>query len=242
MTTALPETPFISLSGVDFAWPNTPTILSVDRFTIGPRERVFLVGPSGSGKSSLLGIIAGVFSATKGEVLVAGQSLAGMGAKARDQLRAELMGVIFQQFNLVPYLTLVENVLLPCRFSAARRSQVGSSDEDRKTAALALLTRLGLEEEALDKRQATQLSVGQQQRVAAARALIGSPRLIIADEPTSALDSETRDGFIHTLLSEAGEAAVLFVSHDASLASHFDRKVSMSEINRAAPAGMKGAA
>lgn len=141
------------------------------------------------------------------------------------------MGVIFQQFNLVPYLNLVENVLLPCRFSSVRAERVGTTETARTEKARDLLSRLGLNEEAQANRQAAELSVGQQQRVAAARALIGSPSLIIADEPTSALDAETRDTFIKTLLSEAHDAAVLFVSHDAALSKHFDRLTAMETVN-----------
>ena len=154
-----------------------------------------------------------------------------MNSAARDRVRADAMGVIFQQFNLVPYLNLTENVLLPCRFSPDRASRVGATEAERIEKARALLSRLGLAEEARANRAAAELSVGQQQRVAAARVLIGSPSLIIADEPTSALDSETRNTFIETLISEAQDAAVLFVSHDALLSEHFDRLVAIDSIN-----------
>lgn len=242
MRAASHKAPFIHLSSVEFAWAKAPQILSIDEFSIEKGERIFLLGPSGSGKSSLLGIIAGIFQADSGIVQVAGHSLTAMAARARDRLRADAMGVIFQQFNLVPYLTLVENVLLPCRFSAVRRHRVGASQDDRRHAAMALLGRLGLAAETASGRPVSALSVGQQQRVAAARALIGAPFLIIADEPTSALDTVNRDAFIDTLLSEAGDAAVLFVSHDVSLAKHFDRQISMAQINKVAGGMMRGAA
>ncbi len=192
---------------------------------------MFLQGPSGSGKSTLLGVIAGVFAPTAGEAMILGQPFHKMTAAARDRVRADAMGVIFQQFNLVPYLNLIENVLLPCRFSRHRAARVGPTEAERIDKAKRLLNRLGLKEEAGANRPAAELSVGQQQRVAAARALIGLPSLIIADEPTSALDAETRDAFIETLLSEAEQAAVLFVSHDASLSKHFDRLVVIEDIN-----------
>ncbi len=221
----------VDIRNLEFSWTNSQPVLSIARFQINPGERLFLNGPSGSGKSTLLGVIAGVFAPTSGEAHILDAPFHSVSAAARDRIRADAMGVIFQQFNLVPYLSLVENVLLPCRFSPARAARVGQSEAERVGKAHELLRRLGLGPEADSQRTAAELSVGQQQRVAAARALIGAPSLIIADEPTSALDAETRDGFIATLLAEAGDAAVLFVSHDASLAPHFHRIISLDAVN-----------
>ncbi|MEM9014035.1 MAG: ABC transporter ATP-binding protein [Pseudomonadota bacterium] len=214
-----------------FAWKAGVDVLSIPALHIKSGEKLFLKGPSGSGKSTLLGVIAGVFAPTSGHVKILGQPFHQLSAAARDRVRADAIGVIFQQFNLVPYLNLTENVLLPCRFSASRAARVGNSETERTEKSEDLLSRLGLGDEVRDARSAAELSVGQQQRVAAARALIGSPSLVIADEPTSALDAETRDTFIGTLLAEAGDAAVLFVSHDAALARHFDRVLSLNDIN-----------
>lgn len=221
----------VDIQNLEFSWPNDVHALSIRRFSIQRGERLFLQGPSGSGKSTLLGVIAGVFTPSAGDATVLNQPFHKMTAAARDRVRANTMGVIFQQFNLVPYLTLVENVLLPCRFSPSRAERVGATEAQRKDKATDLLERLGLHEEAHANRPASELSVGQQQRVAAARALIGSPSLVIADEPTSALDAATRDTFINTLISEAKDAAVLFVSHDATLSKHFDRITAMENIN-----------
>jgi putative ABC transport system ATP-binding protein len=221
----------VDIQNLEYIWASGGHALSVRNFSIQQSERLFLQGPSGSGKSTLLGVIAGVFAPTSGEATVLGNAFHAMPAAARDRVRADAMGVIFQQFNLVPYLNLVENVLLPCRFSRRRAERVGATETARTDKARELLSRLGLDEETQANRPAAELSVGQQQRVAAARALIGAPSLIIADEPTSALDAETRDTFIKTLLSEAREAAVLFVSHDASLSRHFDRLLAMENIN-----------
>ena len=231
MSTEQPPSPCIQLRNLEFAWASGPPVLLIRSFSIQQGERLFLQGPSGSGKSTLLGVIAGVFAPTGGEAVVLGQPFHKMSSAARDRVRADAMGVIFQQFNLVPYLNLVDNVLLPCRFSHARAERVGATEAARTDKARDLLRRLGLEAEARTNRPAAELSVGQQQRVAAARALIGSPALIIADEPTSALDGQTREVFIETLLSEARDAAVLFVSHDASLSRHFDRLTAMEKIN-----------
>ena len=223
----------VSLSNLRFAWPGQAPVLDIDSFELQAGERLFLRGPSGSGKSTLLGLIAGVLEAGTGRVEVLGHALTDLSGGQRDQVRADHLGVIFQMFNLVPYLSVVQNVVLPCRFSKRRLNEVkalGGPDIEARR----LLSELGLDDPALLSRKVTELSVGQQQRVAAARALIGNPSLIIADEPTSALDADSRDRFIELLSEEARKtkAALLFVSHDASLAPLFDRAMDLSEINR----------
>jgi putative ABC transport system ATP-binding protein len=160
------------------------------------------------------------------------QDLSTLSSASRDRMRADHLGVIFQMFNLVPYLSVIGNVTLPLKFSAARRKAVAGAPDDE---ARRLLGRLGLTDRRLLERRVSDLSVGQQQRVAAARAVIGGPEIVIADEPTSALDSEVRDRFIALLSEETARtgAALLFVSHDASLAGLFDRAVDLADINRA---------
>lgn len=224
--------PIVSAADLRFAWPGHAPVLEIDSFELSAGERLFLRGPSGSGKSTLLGLIAGVLEAQSGRLEVLGHDMAQLSGSARDRVRADHLGVIFQMFNLVPYLSVVQNVMLPCRFSARRRA-ADSGDGNAQATALRLLSRLGLEEADLLSRKVTELSVGQQQRVAAARALIGNPSLIIADEPTSALDADSRDRFIELLSDEAQKtgASLLFVSHDASLASLFDRAMDLSDIN-----------
>ena len=228
--------PVIDLEGLRFAWKSGPQVLDIDAFRVDAGERVFLRGPSGSGKSTLLGLIAGVLQPQAGRISVLGEDMGKLPAARRDRLRADRMGVIFQMFNLVPYLSVTGNVLLPLRFSPARRKAAGN---DPQAEARRLLARLGLQDECLLERRVSDLSVGQQQRVAAARALIGSPSLVIADEPTSALDADARDRFI-ALLSEEVErsgASLLFVSHDASLAGLFTRAADLTVMNKAgAPA------
>lgn len=196
-------------------------------------EQVFLRGPSGSGKSTLLGLIAGVLLFQGGRLEVLGEDMSALGSAQKDQLRANRMGVVFQMFNLLPWLGVGENITLPCRFSARRAERVESAgglvDEAKR-----LLERLGLDPEIYWSARASDLSVGQQQRVAVARALIGSPDLIIADEPTSALDTDLRNRFIDLLKEETSRtgAGLLFVSHDQDLADHFTRIVDLAEINR----------
>ena len=224
--------PVVEIEDLTFAWKQGPRVLDIPAFRLDAGERVFLRGPSGSGKSTLLGLIAGVLPPQSGTVRVLGEDMVALSASRRDRLRADHVGVIFQMFNLVPYLSVTGNVLLPLRFSPARRK---AASADPAAEARRLLARLGLEDDVLLSRRVSDLSVGQQQRVAAARALIGAPQLIIADEPTSALDADARDRFI-ALLSEEVErsgASLLFVSHDASLAHLFTRAVDLAEINRA---------
>ena len=231
--------PVVEIENIAFAWKHGPQVLDVPAFRVEAGERVFLRGPSGSGKSTLLGLIAGVLAPQSGTIHVLGEDMSALSPSRRDRLRADHVGVIFQMFNLVPYLSVTGNVLLPLRFSPARRKAAGNDAEGE---ARRLLARLGLDDEALLSRRVSDLSVGQQQRVAAARALIGAPRLIIADEPTSALDADARDRFIALLSEEVTRtgANLLFVSHDASLAPLFTRAVDLAAINRAmTPAGVK---
>ena len=214
-----------------FAYPgqSAPYVFSFEAL---PGEVTAISGASGSGKSTLLGIIAGVLEAGSGKVSLLGHNLTTLRPAARDRLRADHLGVIFQMFNLVPYLSVIGNVTLPLRFSPRRRAAISGTEEEE---ARRLLARLGLTDEGLLARRVSDLSVGQQQRVAAARALIGGPDIVIADEPTSALDTDARDRFI-TLLSEEVRrtgAALLFVSHDGALAPHFDRSLDLAEINHA---------
>ncbi|MGX6648321.1 ABC transporter ATP-binding protein [Maricaulaceae bacterium MS644] len=232
----------LELDGVHFAYgKGAAPVIDIRRFELKRGERVFLKGASGSGKSTLLGLIAGVLQPDSGSLHVLGTSLTDLSAPDRDRFRAAHLGVIFQMFNLLPYLPVGANVTLPCRFSAARATAAqaaGGAD----TEARRLLSRLGLDTADVWSRRAAELSVGQQQRVAAARALIGGPGLILADEPTSALDADSRDSFIALLKEEceASGAALLFVSHDGGLAGHFDRALDLSELNTAR-AGAAGA-
>ncbi len=225
----------IEISDLRFGYGNDADVIAMPAFTIAAGEKVFLFGPSGSGKTTLLSLIGGVLVPRQGVVTVLNQPLSGIGGAARDRFRADHIGFIFQQFNLLPYLSVVENVCLPCKYSARRLKRVQESDGSAQNAAARLLDELGIDAE-LRTRAATQLSVGQQQRIAVARALIGRPEIIIADEPTSALDADRRREFIELLLSESAraESAVVFVSHDRTLATHFDRSIDLPSVNEAA--------
>ena len=227
--------PIIELRQLAFRWHDkAPLVLDIERFCIERGERVFIKGASGSGKSTLLSLLGGVLTPQHGKINVLGKPLHRLRGSQRDVFRADHIGFVFQMFNLIPYLSVLENVVLPLQFSALRHTRVsehGSLEQE----AMRLLAHLDLHGELL-QRPVTELSVGQQQRVAAARALIGRPEIVIADEPTSSLDADRREAFIQLLINECNEAGntLVFVSHDSSLEVFFDRTVSLDDINKAA--------
>lgn len=217
-----------------FNWPGLENAtLRIPNLSLAQGERIFLFGPSGSGKSTLLSAIAGVVDVSPGAIWVADKDVGAVNGGARDRFRVDHIGIIFQVFNLIPWLSALENVLLPCTFSQRRRARAG---DDPVATARRLLDELGLSDPSLASKPANELSVGQQQRVAAARALIGKPDLILADEPTSALDEAAKAAFVDLLARECAEAgsALLFVSHDRSLERHFDRRVDFLALNGSA--------
>ncbi|MGL6111751.1 MAG: ATP-binding cassette domain-containing protein [Rubrivivax sp.] len=209
--------------------------IAVDALRVPAGRTLFLYGPSGGGKSTLLGLLAGVLLPRAGQVTLLGTPWASLSGARRDAFRADHVGYIFQQFNLLPYLSVLDNVLLPCRFSGLRRQRAAVAAGSPAASAAQLLQQVGLSTD-LWQRPAAMLSVGQQQRVAAARALIGQPELVIADEPSSALDTALRDAFMDLLLQQcrAAGSALVFVSHDDRLASRFDERLSLADINHAA--------
>ncbi|HDS1544800.1 TPA: ATP-binding cassette domain-containing protein [Stenotrophomonas maltophilia] len=222
--------PVISLEDVQFGY-GMQRVLDIPRLWVEQGSSVLLRGISGGGKSTLLGLLAGVLLPGKGRVEVAGQALQDMGGAARDRFRADQLGVIFQQFNLLPFLSVRDNIALGLRFSRLRSARI-SGPLDAEIARLLQALQLNPE---LMQRPAGTLSVGQQQRVAAARALIGRPALLLADEPTSALDREAATAFLKLMSAQcqAAGTTVLVVSHDDSLQPLFDRTISLSEINQA---------
>lgn len=228
----------IELSDLGFSWPGHAQLLDIPAFRLEPGETLFLKGPSGSGKTTLLGLLGGVQKPDRGSIRLLGQELSELSSGERDRFRVNHTGYIFQQFNLLPFLSVRENVELPCHFSKVRTERAKQRHGSVESAAVTLLAHLGLKDPQMLTRRADSLSIGQQQRVAAARALIGQPELVIADEPTSALDTDAREAFIKLLFAECREAgsSLLFVSHDQSLAPLFDRSLSLSELNRAAVA------
>ena len=224
----------LDLKDVCFSWKNSGReLLNLPELLVEQHDHVFLQGPSGSGKSTLLALVGGILVSESGTLKVLGTEIKSLSSSARDAFRVDHIGFIFQLFNLLPYLSIEENVMLPLSFSKMRAKRAGRTKIDQVNEAHRLLKSLALGEQLAEKSPVTELSVGQQQRVAAARALIGNPELIIADEPTSALDADLRHSFLELLFGECKKAGstLLFVSHDSSLSEHFKRKISMDEIN-----------
>ena len=224
----------LDLKNVCFSWRNSGReLLNLPELLVEQHEHVFLQGPSGSGKSTLLALVGGILVSESGTLKVLGKEIKSLSSSARDAFRVDHIGFIFQLFNLLPYLSIEENVMLPLIFSKIRAERAGRTKLDQVNEAHRLLRALELEEPLAKKSTVIELSVGQQQRVAAARALIGNPELVIADEPTSALDSDLRHSFLELLFSECKKSGttLLFVSHDSSLSELFKKEISMNEIN-----------
>ena len=221
--------PSILLENMSFTWSGrTKFNLKIPEFRLEKGEKLLLLGSSGSGKSTLLNLICGIAQPDAGRGIVEGSDLSQLGGAARDKFRADHIGVIFQMFNLLPFTTPLENILLPLKFSKSRRARL----PDPKAEALRLTGALGLDADLVRNARSDELSIGQQQRVAAARALIGGPQLIVADEPTSALDADAQAGFVDLLMAQVAEAdaSLLMVSHDERLAPRFDRVVRLQDL------------
>ena len=221
------EDPALSISDLAFQFDaETGPILKIKSWKVDRGQQVFLQGASGSGKSSLLTLLAGLQVPTMGEVRVLGTTISNLSNHERDRFRALNIGVVFQQFNLIPYLSVMDNILLAAKFGETE----GSSVRQRATE---LLSRVNLKAE-LFERKSVDLSVGQQQRVAIVRALINYPALLLVDEPTSALDKANRDSFLTLLLEVLTEndCAMVFVSHDSDIGKHFSNRMELSELNQ----------
>lgn len=228
--------PVIGIDDLSFSWSaGLDPLLEIELLEIQAGEKLFIEGPSGSGKSTLLNLLAGVLVPDYGEVRILGKGMTTIGSADRDRFRADHIGVIFQMFNLIPYLSVTENVTLPCRFSKEKYNKTTERGGGPAREAHRLLRALNLADPELIQRPVTDLSVGQQQRVAAARALIGAPDIVIADEPTSSLDAGHREAFIKLLFQECKQAGttLVFVSHDGSLSRFFDRSLALQSINKA---------
>lgn len=217
----------INIENLEYTWQGeSDPILRIPQFVVKTGESVFLRGASGSGKSTLLNLISGILPAAPGCLHVLGTDMAGLSMRKRDAFRAKHIGVVFQQFNLVPFLTVGANLRLAGRFTS-------QPQQETKAYSLELISALQLKPDVLEKR-ADRLSIGQQQRVAIARAFINKPEIVLADEPTSALDANSRDQFVELLLSirQSTGCAVVFVSHDDSLAKFFDTNLALADLNK----------
>lgn len=225
----------IEIRDLQFTYPssqsrsNSPT-LNIPEFSVLRGEQLFIHGPSGTGKTTLLEMLSGVLRPDQGSLKILGCDFARMPDRERDSFRAEHMGYVFQNFNLIPYLSVQENIELPLHLSQARKARLGTLDT--QMVIRALCGNLGIAE--LLEKSVGELSVGQQQRVAVARALLGKPDLLLADEPTSALDHDHREKFLKLMfeLSQLYGTTVVFVSHDRSIEKLFSRSLAFTLINQ----------
>ncbi|MEJ2353313.1 MAG: ABC transporter ATP-binding protein, partial [Anaerolineales bacterium] len=178
-----------------------------------------VMGPSGSGKSTLLYLLGGLDRPSAGQIRVDGQAIEGMDENKLARYRRYMVGIVFQSFNLVPSMTALENVAFPMRFN-------GVSRRKRKERALELLARVGLEERAYHK--PTELSGGEQQRIAIARAMVNSPQIIMADEPTGNLDTASGNSIMQVLADlHRNGATIVMVTHDTRLVQYATRLVQL---------------
>ena len=218
----------IRLDSLRFYWSKVADFkIYIPKLEIGRGEKVLLLGESGSGKTTLLSLICGFLSPISGDIFLNEQKLNDLKANKKDQFRFDNIGIIFQQFNLLPYANVIDNITLPLYFSKKRDSRVTNHRET----VLNICRSLQLSESTIAM-QANKLSVGQQQRVAVARALIGNPSLIIADEPTSSLDASTQKKFLDLMFRQIEEhkSTLLMVSHDSSISNYFDRTINIKDI------------
>ena len=218
----------IKIDSVRFYWSKKSNFkIFVPNLEIKKGEKVLLLGESGSGKTTLLSLMCGFLNPLSGNISINGNTINQLSSKTRDEYRADNIGIIFQQFNLLPYANVVDNVLLPLYFSKVRSNNVSN----KKEKVIELFKQLRLPDDIAQFR-ASSLSMGQQQRVAVARALIGNPSLIIADEPTSSLDADAQKIFLNLMFEQISEnnSTLLMVSHDKSLSNQFDRLIDINEI------------
>ena len=218
----------IKIESLNFYWSKKSNFkIFVPSLEIKKGEKVLLLGESGSGKTTLLSLICGFLNPLSGSISINGNTINKLSSKTKDEYRADNIGIIFQQFNLLPYANVVDNVLLPLYFSQARSKNI----VNKRAAVLELFKQLRLPDD-IAQYKASNLSVGQQQRVAVARALIGNPSLIIADEPTSSLDTNAQQLFLDLMFKQISEnnSTLLMVSHDKSLSNRFDRQININEI------------
>jgi ABC-type lipoprotein export system ATPase subunit len=203
----------------------TVDVLDVPAFALAEGEQCALEGQSGSGKSTLLHVISGIMRPDAGRVLIDGVDITRLDEARRDRVRADKLGLVFQQFNLLPGFTALENVLVAMSF--------GSGKPDRWRAA-DLLAAVGLSHRLHHK--PAELSIGQQQRVAVARALANRPRVILADEPTASVDAAHQRQVIDLVRGTCTEqgVALLLVTHDPAVAAQFPRRLRLEDFNRAA--------
>jgi len=218
----------IRINNLRFSYPDSMFRLEIEELVIGPAERVAVIGPSGSGKTTLLNLIAGVDIAEHGSVTIDGTQISQLTDSARREYRIDQIGLVFQTFELLDYLTVLDNILLPLRIGANKQLT-----QEYQARAKDLAGFVGMQDK-LDRHPA-QLSQGERQRVAVSRALLLEPKLLLADEPTGNLDPLNKHIVLELLQSYATEhsATLVTVTHDQSFLSSFDRVLDFASVNQA---------
>ena len=205
---------------------NTRFSLKINKFILQKSDSFLIYGDSGAGKSTFLNLLSGTLRPQEGAINILGTNIVDSSSAVKDKIRGDHFGIVFQTFNLLPYITVKNNILLGKAYS--NRKQLLSSNDEVKI----LMDKLSLNYKDLVDRKAYELSIGQQQRVAVARALIGKPEIIIADEPTSALDQDNQKEFINLLFKslDENEQGLIMVSHDKKLSNKFKIVKNITEI------------
>ena len=218
----------VKIESLRFQWSkNNNFKIFVPKLEVGIGKKVLFLGESGSGKTTLLSLICGFLEPLSGSISINDKIISDLTSTNKDAYRSDNIGIIFQQFNLLPYANVIDNIILPLYFSKQRSKKV----KNKINSAMNLCDQLRLPESILNQK-ASNLSVGQQQRVAVARALIGSPSIIVADEPTSSLDTEAQELFLDLMFDQISKnsSTLLMVSHDKSLTNYFDQVIDINEI------------
>ena len=217
----------LKTTGLKYLYKHGKTIEFPD-IEIETGQRLLISGVSGCGKTTLLSLIAGALKLQEGSITFNDNDYSDMSSMLLDKFRADHIGYIFQTLNLIPFLSVSENITLGIRFSKNRKSKVNDLNQE----IMRLISSLGLDTEILNT-AINNLSVGQQQRVAVARALLGKPDLILADEPTSGLDNGTSKKFLNEVMHtfDPSHQAIIMVSHDLSISSYFDTILDFNKHN-----------
>ncbi len=200
--------------------------LNIKNFKLNKSDSILIYGESGLGKSTFLNLLSGTISPQKGNIDILGTNISNTSSSIKDKIRGDHFGIVFQTFNLLPYVSVKNNILLGKAYSSIKQSK-SNNDEIKE-----LMDKLSLNYEDLINRKAYELSIGQQQRVAVARALIGKPEIILADEPTSALDKSNQKEFINLLFKsiDENEQGLIMVSHEHKLSNKFKKVKNITEI------------
>lgn len=215
----------IELSDIHFTYPQSDFRLNIQKLQIARGNKTAVIGPSGFGKTTLLNLLAGILLPDSGDIKVAGKSLSQLSEKARRNFRIRNIGFVFQDFRLIPYLNILDNMLLPFRINS-----ISKMDAYSRQSAIRLATDLGLE--AKLKNYPAKLSHGERQRVAICRALVNSPPVILADEPTGNLDPENKEKIMEILFDyvRQQQATLITVTHDMHMLKGFEQTIDFTHV------------